>query len=272
MKVIITGKNGYIAKNTYRLFRERNIDAALISVRDGVGNIDFRGVDVIIHCAGLVHKKYEESQYYRVNRDLTVSLAQCAKSNGVKKFIFLSTISVFGINSGVINKDTREEPVSFYGKSKLDAENKLKELECGDFAVVIVRPPMVYGKECSGNYSRLAWLAVRAPFFFDSKNERSMVYIENLAQFLYNAAVKNYRGTFYPQNREYVNTFQMVKKIRKCRGRKIVKLPFGGVLRGLKAGAFEKVFGSLVIDRELEKSNFDYCVCGFEESIERTEK
>lgn len=269
MRVVITGEKGYISQNVHSFFREKNIDSRLISVREGIEKVDLSDIDVIIHCAALVHKKYDEEEYYKVNYELTEKLAKKAKDNGAKQFIFLSTISVFGINSGVITKDTIENPKNAYGKSKLMAENKIKELEDENFKVLIVRPPMVYGKECTGNYQKLKKFAIKSMFFPDSKNKRSMIYIENLNCFLYNAVINQYNGISYPQNKEYVNTFDMVAKIKKG---KIYKLPFGKILSGIKIGIFEKVFGTLIIDKELEKNNFDYCVCDFEESIIKTEE
>lgn len=269
MNVVITGKNGYIAKNTYKLFTEKNINTQLISVKGSIKDINFSNTDCLIHCAGLAHLKYTENEYYAVNRDLTAELAEKAKKDGVKQFIFISTISVYGKNSGVITESTPENPVNFYGKSKLEAEKILLNMQSNDFKTVIVRPPMVYGKNCTGNYAKLSKAAKIIPFFPDSENARSMIYIENLAMFLYNAAINGYDGIYHPRNKKNFNTFNMFQKIRECVGKNTIRLP--KFFSAYKKGMAEKIFASLTIDEKLEKNNFDYCIYNLSESIKKSE-
>ena len=100
-----------------------------------------------------------------MNRDLAYETARKAEGEGVGQFIFLSSMSVYGIENGVINKDTPLNPNTAYGKSKLEAEELIKKLEDESFIIAILRPPMVYGKDCRGNYPRLAGLALRTLIF-----------------------------------------------------------------------------------------------------------
>src|SRR5699024_10434376 len=125
-----------------------------LSLRDGLWKEkDFSTYDVVVHVAGIAHVSTDpkmEELYYQVNRDLTIDVAKKAKDEGAKQFIFLSSIIVYGdqpSESGIIDQDTIPNPDNFYGKSKLEAEEGIKNMECGDFKIVILRPPMIYGKD-----------------------------------------------------------------------------------------------------------------------------
>lgn len=92
-----------------------------------------------------------------VNHNLPVEIAVKAKKSGVSQFIFMSTAAVFGSKSIIINKDTKPEPDTYYGISKLAAEEELVKLGGTNFRVCIVRPPLVYGKGCPGNFQTLEY-------------------------------------------------------------------------------------------------------------------
>lgn len=126
-----------------------------------------------------------EELYYKVNRDLTIDVAKKAKREGVKQFIFMSSIIVYGDSSHinkkrVINQNTIPIPSNFYGRSKLQAEQGITPLMDDKFKVVILRPPMIFGKGAKGNYPKLSKMACKLPLFPDVNNERSMLYIDNL--------------------------------------------------------------------------------------------
>ena len=221
--------------------------------------------------------------YYDVNYKLTKELAVKAKADMLAKqkktgkagkiqFVFLSTMSVYGIVSGRIYEDTVPAPKNYYGKSKLKAEKVLQKLENEQFKVAIVRPPMIYGKNCTGNYSLLEKLAIKVPFFPKTSNERSMLYIDNLSEFLRLAMEHEVSGIFCPQNREYVNTSEMVAAIRKSYGKSgITILGFDWLLKILagKINLFAKVFGTLTYDRKMSvyKQVGNYQIVKFGESI-----
>ena len=164
--------------------------------------------------------------YYKVNRDLAIEIAKKAKREGVKQFIFMSSIIVYG-SSGrigerkIIDKDTKPSPVDFYGDSKLQAEKGLRALESDIFKVVILRPPMIYGKGSKGNYPKLSKAARVLPIFPDIDNERSMLHIDNLCEFIKLMIDNEESGVFFPQNKEYVKTSEMVKLIADVQGRKV---------------------------------------------------
>jgi len=277
-KVLITGKNSYIGTSVESwLMREPDkYQVDTIDVKDGSwGENDFSQYDVVFHVAGMVHIKEtadNQDQYYKVNRDLAYEVAQKAKEDGAGQFIFISSMSVYGIENGVIDKNTPLEPKTSYGKSKIEAEGLISNLQNDTFDVATLRPPLVYGKGCRGNYSRLADLALKTPIFPRFENKRSMIYIDNLSEFVKKLIDKRCSGLYFPQNSEYVNTSEMVRIIAEAHGSKIVltKL-FNPLLRLLNAGTVNKVFGDLVYEMSMSDYESDYRVCEFIESIKKTE-
>ncbi|NFP91587.1 NAD-dependent epimerase/dehydratase family protein [Clostridium sporogenes] len=278
-KILITGANSYVGtsfKNWLKKWsKEYFVD--VISVRDDKWKKkDFSKYNVVFHVAGIAHIKETKENaplYYKVNRDLVYEVAQRAKSNGVKQFIFLSSMSVYGMETGVISKDTVPTPKSNYGKSKLQAEELISPLQDSKFKILVLRPPMIYGKGCKGNYVRLEKFALKSPIFPDIKNKRSMIYIDNLCEFVKQIIDDESKGLFLPQNDEYVCTSEMVKLICEVHGKKIhmTKL-FNPLLRLLKVSTFNKAFGDLVYDKRISEYKNKYCVNKFEESIMLTER
>jgi nucleoside-diphosphate-sugar epimerase len=219
-----------------------------------------------------------EKLYYKVNTDLTIETAKKAKAEGVKQFIFMSSIIVYGDSSGskrVIDSNTVPTPSNFYGNSKLQAEEGIKNLESDDFKIVVLRPPMIHGRESKGNYPRLAKLAKKIPMFPDIDNERSMLHIDNLCEFL--RVMINYEesGLFFSQNSEYVKTSEMVRQIARVHGKKIwmIKI-FNPILRMMFGiGVVNKVFVNLVYEQSMgDYDKVNYRIRNFRESIEMTEK
>ncbi len=246
---------------------------------------NFDGYDVVFHVAGIVHadvgKVSEEGKelYRKVNTELTIDVAKKAKAAGVKQFIFMSSSIVYGASSQigekkVITKDTQPAPENFYGESKLNAEKGLRDLEECSFKVVILRPPMIYGAGCKGNYNSLRKFALKLPLFPRVDNERSMLYIDNLCEFVRFMIDNEERGTFYPANEEYSNTSEMVRMIAAAHGKK-VKL-VGGFTWLLKimshfTGLVNKAFGSMSYSGDMTEYKDNYRVCTLEESIKNVE-
>ena len=277
-RVLITGKNSYIGTSLENwLIREPDkYKVDTVDMKDGSWKgKDFSSYDVVFHVAGIAHiKETSDNQdlYYKVNRDLAYETAQKAKEDRVEQFVFLSSMSVYGIENGVINKDTPLNPNSAYGKSKIEAEKLINKLQSDSFAVATLRPPMVYGKGCRGNYPKLAGLALKTPIFPQVDNKRSMIYIDNLAEFVKQLVDNRRGGLFFPQNSEYVNTSEMVRLIAESHGKRLrmTKL-FNPLLRLLNISTVNKVFGDLVYDMSMSEYETDYRVCGFRESIKNTE-
>ena len=285
--ILITGTNSYLGRSfqTY-ISQFPEYTALSISMRDGSWKeYDLDGIDVIYHVAGLAHSDSgrispeKADRYYRVNTDLTLELAGRAKKAGVKQFIFMSSAIVYGDSNPigkkrVICKDTPCTPANVYGDSKLQAELGLRKLEDKDFKVVILRPPMIYGRGCKGNYPLLALFAQKLPIFPDIPNERSMLYVENLMEFVRLMIKNEERGTFFPQNGEYSSTSRMVQMIARAHGRNIrLTGAFNWAVRflGVFTPLVDKAFGNLSYDMAMSEYKEDYRLYSLSESIERTE-
>lgn len=289
MRILITGTNSYIGRSLNEYLKQwpDKYHIEFLSLRsEGWKTKNFSGYDTIIHAAAVVHRKEDlklEEYYFKVNRDLTFELGSLAQKAGVRQFIFLSSMSVYGLEEVhkcediVITKDTPCFPKTLYGKSKFEAESLLQSLHSEDFHVAIIRPPMIYGPSCPGNYGKLRTLAFNTPIFPLFQNERSMLYIDNLSEFLRLLINNNESGMFFPQNNEYVNTSTLVKLIGKYNNRKIRSTKMmNPILRFLKNRnkLINKMFGSLKYDFNLSLYNgdFQYCAYDLSRSVELTEK
>ena len=151
----------------------------------------------------------------------------------------------------------------------------IRGLESDDFKIVILRPPMIYGKGSKGNYPRLAKMAIKIPAFPDIDNERSMLYIDNLCGFIKVMIDHEETGLYFPQNKEYVKTSELVRTIAEVHGNKIMMTRiFNPVLRLMfRVGIVNKVFGNLVYEKSMsdyDKAN--YRIREFKKSIDLTEK
>lgn len=285
-KILITGTNSYIGTSFEKWVSKWQDKYKVDSI--GVRGSEwkeknFSEYDVVFHVSAIVHvKENDVDKYFKVNKDLALDIARKAKQDGVKQFIFLSTMGVYGTETGYITKDTEPKPKTPYAKSKYEAEKLLSELSEDRFKVAILRPPIVYGKDCRGNYPRLASMALKLPFFPDVKNERSMIYIDNLSEFTRLIIDYEVDGLFFPQNKDYVNITELVATIAKAHGKalKATRLFNFGVNMGLNLSeTFRKVFGSFVYDRSMpggpetgfNNNRLNYETCSFEESINQTE-
>lgn len=278
-KILITGESSYIGasfKNWVSQY-EGKYEVDTISVRHkNWKNKSFKKYDVVLHTAGIAHikeTKENKSLYYKVNRDLAIEVAKKSKEDGVNQFILLSSMSVFGVEQGIITTDTVEKPKTSYGISKLEAENEIKKLIDEKFIVSIVRPPMVYGKGCKGNYVSLDKLTNKVPFFPKVENKRSMIYIDNLSEFIRIIIDEEIDGILYPQNEEYVCTTDMVKKISKYKSKNMFTIPGFNYLFKLaskKINIISKVFGDLVYEKQISDIGYYYQIVKFDESIRRS--
>lgn len=257
--ILIAGKGSYIgAAITGTLGKEPDLyrTDTVDMIGDERNKIDLSVYDTVIFVAGIVHVK-ETSQnrelYYKVNCDLAEEFARRAKDAGVGQFIYFSTMSVYGKNTGVITAFTPPAPESNYGRSKYAAENRLNELADDTFRVAIIRPPMVYGPGCKGNYRLLSKLAKTSPIFPAAGNRRSMIYIGNLCICVRDLIDRNASGIVCPQNAEYVSTREMVSDIAACAGHKIKFVPLvGELLRACPLALTEKVLGDLTYDMSMQ--------------------
>src|SRR5690625_4152064 len=277
--ILITGVNSYVGNSLSDWLKQwpEKYEVHKISLRDGTWKEkDFSNYDSIVHVAGIAHVSTDpkmEETYYRINRDLTIEVAKKSKGDGVKQFIFLSSIIVYGnrpSKDGVIDQNTIPNPDNFYGRSKLEAEQGINPLNDENFKVVNIRPPMIYGKGSKGNYPRLAQFAQKSPIFPDFKNKRSMIHIDNLTEFMRLMIDNEESGLFFPQNKEYVQTSEMVRLIAEVHGKNIwmIRL-FNPMIRMLRnrVGVLNKVFGDLVYERAISQYPVVYQNKSLQETI-----
>lgn len=288
-KILITGANSYIGMTFEKYIKENYSKEYIVDTIDMLDgnwkNCDFSKFDVVYHVAGIAHSdngpiSVEKEKLYRsVNTDLTIDVAKKAKIDGVKQFIFMSSAIVYGNSARIgkekrITKDTPPTPANCYGDSKLQAEIGLQKLEDDGFKIAILRPPMIYGPNCKGNYPILSKLAKKFPIFPYVNNERSMLYIGNLVEFVRLIIKNEERGIFWPQNKEYSNTSEMVKIIAGVNGKKIVLIKgFAWALKILShiTGLVNKAFGNLSYEKGMSEYKEEYRMYSLEESIIQTE-
>lgn len=276
-RILITGLNSYIGTSFKKWVSKwsNKYEVDCISVRgDEWKNKSFQKYDTILHVAAIVHVKEKDSErYFRINRDLPIEIADKAKREGVQQFIFLSTMAVYGIETGYITEDTIPTPKTLYAKSKLDAEKALVEMNNSTFKISILRPPLVYGRDCKGNYGRLTNMALNFPVFPYIENKRSMIFIDNLSELIRLIIEECLDGIYFPQNEEYVCTSEMIKLVCKIHGKKVfmTKL-FNPLIKLINVPVINKIFGNLVYDKNLSDYDKKYNITSFENSIKLTEE
>ena len=255
MKILITGKTGYIARSfaNYLQNAHKSTNYDLLDLRDNSWQTSsFTGYDAVLHTAGLAHireNRHNQYDYYNINRDLAFDVAKKAKADGVRQFIFLSSISVYGLKTGLITKDTLPAPNTHYGRSKLAAESLITPLADDTFKVAILRFPMVYGPGCPGNYSKLCKLVEIAPFFPNYPNARSMISIENLCTGIFDIIKDGQGGLHFPRDPSHISTAEMATNIAKSKGK---NLPLTKIFNPLISllmpiNTISKLFGTLII-------------------------
>ena len=288
-KILITGAGSFIGMSFEAYLKENFSDAYSVDTVDMIDGTwrdkDFSGYDSVFHVAGIAHSdsgKISQERaklYYAVNTDLTVETAKKAKADGVKQFVFMSSAIVYGESAPIgktklITKDTPLSPANSYGDSKVQAEKGILPLSDESFKVVILRPPMIYGKGSKGNYPILSKLAQKMPVFPMVDNRRSMLYVGNLVEFVRLMVENEEQGIFWPQNAEYSNTSQLVRMIAGAHGKKLPLIK--GTAWALKlmshmTGLVNKAFGSLCYDMQMSEYKQDYRVLSLEESIQKVE-
>jgi len=282
-KVLVTGKSGYIGTKFKEWIEKNHSDIKLeyISVRgEEWENKDFSEYDTILHLAGIAHvsrnPKFEEL-YYKINRDLTIKLAEKAKKESVRQFIFMSSIIVYGQDNEIgnytaITKDTVPNPSDFYGDSKLQADLFVQKMRTDSFKTLVIRTPIVYGPSCKGNFDKIVKLSKFIPLFPSIDNKKSMIFIDNLCNLLEKTILSEEAGIIYPQNNEYVSTKDIVKVISELRNKKTYEISIFNPLIKIaskKIKFINKIFGNKFYDKKLDNFN-EYQIYDFKESIKKS--
>ncbi len=275
-RILITGANSYIGTSLEKYLDTQEYYIDTLDMIDGSWrNKLFTGFDSIFHVAGIAHiKETKENRdlYYKINRDLAFDVAQKAKEEGVGQFIYLSSMSVYGMDTGIITKNTIPKPTSNYGKSKIQAEEKLSTLSNPKFNLCFLRPPMVYGKDCRGNFQSVIRLIKKYPVFPKINNRRSMIHIDNLCSFVKLCIDEKLNGIYFPQNREYMSTSLMAKWLAEEMEKKIYMSSIMGcgiMLMMPFIKMVKKAFGNLIY-KDTEDFGYKYCVIENQDSVRKS--
>lgn len=272
-KIFIIGSDSFIARKFILSINDEYYIRSVARTNTGIKNElvihdfgqishdSFNDIDTVINFAAIVHRPdiKDEQIYNEVNNNLAILNARKAKHAGVKLFMQISTIAVYG-NASSISFDTPINPQNPYAWSKLKADKVLLSMQDESFKVAIIRPPMVYGGGNSpGNMMRLIGLADKSiPLpFRDIDNKRDFINVNNLIQYLAIIAEKQLNGVFLITDQEPVSTEYLLLTISKYLGKKVclVKLPrwILQTIKAIRPGEFDKLYGTLRID-----SNFPY--------------
>lgn len=262
----MTGSSGYLGSSFMHSYQKKFLFDTFSIRTQKMEDIAFDGVDIVVHCAALVHQKREESyeKYHEINVEYPLNLAKLAKKSGVKQFVFLSTIAVYGEDKERVDEQTPCSPVTPYGISKLEAEKQLLVLNDDGFVVSIIRSPMVYGKDAPGNMERLVQLVKKVSLlpFGGIDNKRAFVFIENLCSFI-DAVIELHlkHGTracrvFLASDDESLSTTRLIELIAHKLEKKIFlfQIPFFEIfLKRLKPSVYQRLYKSLEIDNTRSK-------------------
>lgn len=245
LKVGLTGYTGFIGSAFLKKYSD-TYNIRLINLRDPEFLSQIAGLDTLVHCAGLAHQDNPPAKevYFEVNYGFTKTLVDECILRQVKQFIYLSTFHV-----------NLEKPTS-YSESKVAAENYLNSVT-SKISVSIIRPPMVYGAGCKGNFPKLVKLIKLSPVlpFKYTKNRRSIIYIENLTGFISYIINKKIAGSFTPQDERTVSVHDLARFISACFDQKKVLLAppqfFLSVLKTLAPNICDRLYDDLFVDPQI---------------------
>lgn len=280
-RVLITGKNSYIGTKVEKYLEGYGYQVdTLDMVCDDWENFDFNGYTTVVHVAGIAHQNNVPDELYdNVNHHLAVKVASVASEAGVDQFVFLSSGAVFSQNDKkhrviVVDEKTDLVPLTPYGISKLKAEEGILGIN-SKMKIAIIRPPMVYGPGAKGNYNLISKLAKSIIFVPKVNNKRSMIFIDNLSALIELIIRNSSSGIFMPQNKEYVNTSELIYQIAKVNNKKVYLFrgfEWAVILAGRFSSKINKAFGTFIYKHpDAEYFNGAYQIVDFKESIFLTE-
>jgi nucleoside-diphosphate-sugar epimerase len=232
--VLVTGGNGFVGSAVASLLerRGRNVRRVVRRPQSTSGDtvvVDIgpssdwgaalEGVDSVIHVAGYAHRRgarADPEEMFRVNVAGTRALTAAARRAGVKTFVFVSSIgAVVERSDHEVDESATCQPETAYGRSKLAAEAAIAE-ERGSLRTVVLRPPLVYGRDAPGNFARLV-TALRRNWplpFAAVQNRRSFIFVGNLADGIV-AALADHRadGVYHIADRAPVSTPDFIRAV-----------------------------------------------------------
>ena len=277
-KILIYGKGSYIGEHYKEGLQSAGHHVDMIdSMLQKPGEFSVLGYDVVINVVGIAHIKITQDMkdlFFKINTDYAVRLCEISKKQGVGQYIYMSSMNVYGDTSECIKSRDQEGPKNFYGESKLRADLLIHAMADENFKVASVRPPVVYGKGCKGNFNPLVKLARVACVFPKYNNVRSIIHIDNLTSFMCRLVEKGDGGFYHPQNDDYTSTTELVVAIRTALGKKTLLIPgFSWVIRLLMkfVGMADRAVSDDYYSKELSRyGDSSYCQVDFIESIGRT--
>ncbi|MCF6330721.1 MAG: NAD-dependent epimerase/dehydratase family protein [Sulfurimonas sp.] len=266
MNVLLTGAGGFVGSYFKNKYNEKYKMKIFSFLNDNFQQLDLLNTDVIVHLSALVHQMGGASveEYEKINVTQTIDLAKKAKKSGIKHFIFMSTVKVYGEETDIpYNENSKCLPQDEYGKSKLKAENELQKLEDDNFEVSIIRTPIVYGYSVKANIKNLVSLVQKIPVlpFGNIQNRRSMVYVGNLCHlideiigFRIKSGMTN--NIFLASDDKPLSTSRLIQLIANELDKKVylVKIPFfENILKFVKPNFYKRLYGSLEVDSSKTK-------------------
>ena len=265
MKLLITGSNGFVGSYFINQYKEKYEIKTFSFLKDDINSLDCSDLDVVLHLSALVHQMdgASKEEYEKVNVTQTLQLAKKAKECGVKQFVFMSTVKVYGEETeSVYTEKSICNPEDEYGKSKLKAEKLLLEVESENFRVSIIRTPIIYGYGVKANIKNLINLVNKISVLPFGKivNKRSMVYIGNLCHLVDEVIIQQKAGIFLASDDEPLSTSRLIELIAKNLDKKIylIKLPFfESLLKLVKPSFHKRLYGSLEVDNSITKEKLN---------------
>lgn len=264
MKILVTGSNGYLGISFISQYKNKYKFKKFSLLNQKLEDIKFDSVEIILHCAALVHQRIEHTyeKYYEINVEYSIKLAKLAKQNGVKQFVFISTIAVYGDDKEKLDENTICNPITPYGKSKLEAEKQLLELNDDNFIVSVVRTPMIYGKNAPGNIDSLLRLVKKVPVIplGGIENKRNFISIQNLCYTINELITQQKSGIFLVSDDKPLSTTRLIELIAKSLDKKVylIKIPFFETLLKIVKPSFHKrLYGSLEVDNSITKEKLE---------------
>ena len=266
-KITVIGGSGFVGTNLCRQLSLKQQDFEIIDlkmsnqfpekckiadVRDADTLRKTMTGDVVVNLAA-VHRDdvRDKSEYQRTNVDGAENVALVCEEKGVDKIVFTSTVAVYGFAEPGTDESGAIKPFNEYGRTKFEAEEKLRQWQSkGDNSLIIVRPTVIFGEGNRGNVFNLLNQIASGKFLMVGKgeNKKSMAYIGNIVAFLETCIATDQKYGLY----NYVDTpdltmNDLVSQVRaKLKGKTGVgvRLPYWlGLLLGYTADLVTKLSG-----------------------------